>query len=121
AVSIVPTAISLGPRYAIPTLEQLPVYLFFAFPGWILALPFVLFFKNAEGWRALVILAIGTAIGPGFILTWVLVASGGHIDWQRNGSIAFLSLIIGLLTTVLYVFLLRRFKDKSLVTPPSTI
>jgi hypothetical protein len=40
-MDIVHIAIFYGPRHALPNLQMLPVYLLFAFPGWVLALPFV--------------------------------------------------------------------------------
>jgi hypothetical protein len=104
-----PAAIRYGPRYALSTLEMLPVYLMFAFPGWILALPFVLLFKDANGRRLWWILAIGTAIGPAFMLSWCLHASGGRLNWQANGSAVVMSIWIGFFTTVFYALLLRRF------------
>jgi hypothetical protein len=118
---IVPIALVYGLRHALPTLQMLPVYLLFAFPGWVLALPFVLLFKDADGWRAWTILAIGTAIGPAFLLTWSLLASGGRTTWRSDGSAVMTSLWIGSLTTVFYVALLRRFRNRSLAAPPSTI
>ena len=103
----VPAAIRLGPRYALPALEILPVYLMFAIPGWVLALPFVVLFKDADGWRAWAILTIGPAIGPAFVLTWILMSARGHIKWQGDGSAFFLSAIISFLTSGFYVLLLR--------------
>ena len=120
-MDIVHIAIFYGPRHALPNLQMLPVYLLFAFPGWVLALPFVLLFKDADGWRAWTILAIGTAIGPAFLLTWSLLASGGRTTWRSDGMAVMMSLWIGFLTTVFYVALLRRFRNRSLAAPPSTI
>ena len=119
-IGIVPVAFRSGPRHALPTVEMLPVYLLFAFPGWVLALPIVLFFKDADGWRAWATLAIGTAIGPCFLLTWTLVASGGRITWQAEGAGMFMSLFIGFLTAALYVLALKRFKRKPLATSSPT-
>ena len=75
-----------------------------------MAVPFVILFKSADGWRAWATLAIGTAIGPIFLLTPNLVATGGQISWQAGGAGVVMSLVIGFLTTVFYVLLLRRFK-----------
>jgi len=118
-VSTVPLALRYGPRQALPTLQMLPVYLLFAFPGWVISFPFVLFFKHADGWRAWVMLAIGTAIGPAFMLTWTMLAVGGPWTWQANGGALTLSLIIGFLTTFLYVLSLRRMAGKSAAIPAS--
>jgi len=115
-ISTVLDTIRYGPRYPVPVLQMLPVYLLFAIPGWIIALPFVALFKSADGWRAWAILAIGTAIGPCFMLTWTLLGSRGRINWQGDGFGMLASLVIGSLTTSLYVLLLKLLKRKSLAT-----
>lgn len=112
-VSSVPMAIQSGPRDALQTLEWWPVYLFCALPGWVIALPFVLFFEHADGGRAWVMLAIGTAIGPCFLLSGTMLALHGQFNWQRDGFGLVLSLVIGFLTTFLYVLTLRRTTGKS--------
>ena len=109
---IVPIAVLYGPRHALPSVQMMPVYLLFALPGWILALPFVIYFKNADGWRTWAILGIGTAIGPCFMLGWPLLASG-RINWQGDGAGGAMALFIGFLTTLFYVVLLRRFTRKA--------
>ncbi len=113
-VGIVPTAILYGPRYALPAVQIMPLYLLFALPGLVLALPFVLFFKSAKGYRAWIMLAIGSIIGPAFLGVWAFLASHGHFSWQANGAALIMSIWIGLPTTVLYVLLLRRFDRRSL-------
>jgi hypothetical protein len=113
----VPAAIPYGPRYALPVLQILPVYLLFAFPGWILALPFVLLFKDANGRHLWWILTIGTAIGPVFILGWSLLASAGRLNWQANGSAVAMSIWIGFFTTISYALLLRRFANRGIHFP----
>jgi hypothetical protein len=125
-ISTVPSLIRHGLQRTLPDIEAWPVVLLFAFPGWILALPFVILFEDADGWRTWAILAIGTAIGPCFILGWALIGAHGRIPWgqikwERDGLALVLSLLISFLTTALYVLLLRRFKRKPLVIPPSTI
>jgi hypothetical protein len=114
------TAIHYGPRYVLPALQMLPVYILFAFPGWILALPFVLLFKDANGRNLWWILAIGTAIGPAFMSGWSLLASGGRWNWQANGSAVAMSIWIGFLTTISYVVLLRRFTRRGIPSPSLT-
>jgi len=104
----VPLAVRYGLRYALPTVQLLPVYLLFSIFGWFLALPFVILFKNADGWRTWAILVIGTAIGPCLFLGWPLIAYG-EINWQGDGGAALMSFFIGFLTTTFYVLLLRRF------------
>ena len=118
-VGTVPTLIRDGPSHARFEIEILPVYLVVAVAGWLLAIPFVILFKDADSWRAWAILAIGTAIGPIFLLTPNFVASGGHISWQAEGTGVAMSLFIGFLTTVFYVLLLRRFKRSVPVDPSS--
>ena len=113
-VGTVPTAIHYGLRYAIPTLQILPAYLLVALPGLVLALPFVLLIKDAEGPRAWIILAIGTCIGPGVLGTWSLLAAHGHLSWQGDGPGLLMSLEIGTPTTIIYVMLLRRFGEQRL-------
>jgi hypothetical protein len=99
-----------GIRYALPTLQMLPVFLLFAFPGWLLALPFVLLIRDAEGFRAWLILVLGSAIGPAVLLTWTLLATHGTpVDWNANGSAVLMAFVIGLLTTLFYIALLKRF------------
>ena len=110
---VVPTAVRFGSKYALPGVQILPVYLFFTLPGWFLALPFVIYFKNADGWRIWAILAIGTAIGPCFLLGLTVIPTG-QINWQGAGSAVLMALFIGFLTTLFYVLLLRRFTKKAL-------
>ena len=120
SLGTVPTLIRYGPRYVRNEIEILPVYLVVAVVGWLLAIPFVILFKDADGWRAWATLAIGTAIGPVFLLTPSLVATGGQISWQAEGAGVAMSLFIGFVTTVVYVLLLRRFKRKAPNDPRPT-
>jgi hypothetical protein len=117
-VGTVPTLIRNGPSFAQGEIEILPAYFAVAVAGWLLAIPFVILFKDADGWRSWAILAIGTAIGPIFLLTPSLVATGGRISWQAEGTGVAMSLLIGFLTTVFYVLLLRRFKRSVPVNSP---
>lgn len=100
-----PPVLRYGIRYAWPTVQMLPVYLMFAIPGWLLALPFVLFLRDAAGWRGWATVAIGTALGPLFMGSWALLSSGGHLQWKQNGIGILLSVEIGFLTTITYVIL----------------
>lgn len=103
------------PRMVGPVLSFLVVYLLYALPGWFLALPFVLLFKDAEGRRAWLILIIGTAIGPAFILAWIFLASSGfHLTWKGDGETIVLSFLIAFFTSAFYVLLLRRSARKHL-------
>lgn len=109
AWGVVPTFIRYGNGSALRSLEMMPVYLAVAIAGWLLTLPFVVAFRDAEGWRGWATLVIGTAIGPILLLTPSLVMAG-QINWQGDGAGVDMSLFIGFLTTVFYVLLLRRFK-----------
>ena len=117
-IGTVPTAIRYGPKSALPTIQILPVYLVVAVAGWLLAIPFVILFKDADRWRAWTTLAIGTAIGPIFLLTPSLIATGGRISWRAESGGVAMSLFIGFLTSLFYVLLLRRFKRSVPVNPP---
>ena len=108
-ISFVPNAIRFGVRSQRPLLQMLPVYFVVAAPGLVLALPFVLYFKDANGRRAWKMLAIGTGLGPAFIIISTLLLAHGHFTWQGDGFGVFLSFWIAFLTTGLYVLLLRRF------------
>lgn len=105
----IPSLVAYGTLFLRSNVEALPLYLLFAIPGVLLALPFVLLFKDAEGWRAWAILALGSAIGPGFWESWSMLESHGHFSWQGDGLAIVFSLMIGVPTTVVYVLLLRRF------------
>ncbi len=115
----VPTVLSSGPRSALADIQSLALYLLFALPAWVLALPFVLLFQDANGRRLGWIMAIGTAIGPVVILAWMLLVAGALPDWQRDGFAVMVSASISLPTTIIYVLLLRRFTTKTSTTPPS--
>lgn len=119
-LGVVPTAVRYGSRYAQPGVQILPVYLFFTLPGWFLALPFVIYFKNSDGWRVWAIMAIGTAIGPCFLLCLALIASG-KMNWHGDGAGVLMALFIGFLTTLFYVLLLRRFTRKALPNASSRV
>jgi hypothetical protein len=85
--------------------EFLPAYLLFALPGWMIALPFVVLLKDAEGWRGWATLLIGTTIGPAFMLAWSLLETGGQFTWHWDSFS--MPLVIALLTTVCYVASLK--------------
>ena len=132
---MLPNAIRYGPRFALSMWTMLPLFLLFAVPGWVLALPFVLLFRNADGYRAWLILLIGTAIGPASIVTAeiagrlrMLVASrhaaelqpvassafsAGLFNWQRDGYGIVMSLVIAFFTAAFYAALLRHFSREA--------
>ena len=109
-----------GYRFALLTLQFLPAYLILGFPGWVSALPFVLLFKDAKGWRCWTILTIGTILGPLVIFTWCMLTPVGF-SWRTDGSGIVMSLCIGFLTIAFYVALLRRFDRKPLRTASKQI
>ena len=94
-------------------LEIMPVFFVFALPGWLIALPFVASFKDAEGWRGWATLLIGSAIGPGFELALQLVESPHHISqgvpfWQSGFAFSLCaSSVISMLATVCYIATLK--------------
>jgi hypothetical protein len=98
-------------RELINDLAIAPVYLLFAFPGWLLSLPLVMAIRDAEGWRGWVILLIGVSIGPGFLLVWAFLTAqsrGGRIvNSEGDGFFYIASLIISSLTTIFYVSVLK--------------
>ncbi len=96
--------------------EVFPVYFVFALPSWLIALPFVILLKDAEGWRGWATLVIGVLIGPGFILLWGLVESPGHLTWQGDSFALVASAIISLLTTVCYVLTLKFAHGRSIAS-----
>lgn len=97
--------------------EIFPVYFLFALPGWLIALPFVVLLKDAEGWRGWFILLVGICIGPGFIWIWIWMASPVHyVAWQRDGFPLVLSLIISFLTTLSYFLALKFAHRRSIAS-----
>ncbi len=107
--SLLHLGLRCGLREAWSDRDILPVYLLFAFPGLIIAAPFVVLFKTAAGNRLWWTVGTGVAIGPAFWLSWLLLASHGHLNWRGDGMGVILSLVIGTLTTGYYVALLRTF------------
>jgi hypothetical protein len=92
-----------GLRYVGPNLEMLPVYLIVALAGWVIAIPFVFAFKSARGTQGWLTLCIGTVIGPAFLTACLR----GQINWVADGFALVLSAVIGFLTTIFYLLLLR--------------
>jgi len=113
-LGVVPTLIRYGSGPGMRSMEMMPVYLAVAIAGWLLTIPFVIAFKDANGWRLWATLVIGTAIGPVFLLAPELVMAG-QINWQGNGGGVVMSLYVGFPTTVFYVLILRRFSRSARV------
>ena len=87
--------------------EIFPVYFLFALPGWLVALPFVILIKNAEGWRAWAILITGVSIGPGLILLPGLIGAHGRFTWPGDSFALAASLCVSFFTTISYILALR--------------
>ena len=106
------------------------VTLMFAVPVWLLYLPFVVAFKNAEGRRLWAILVSGFLIGPASLGSWglVLLRNGGdpNVVWFGDpllcgmggiGAGMVFALIVGCLATSAYVLALTRFHRLSSTAP----
>lgn len=104
-------------RLNMDTFSILLAYALFALPGWVLSLPFVVLFRTATGYRFLLILLIGTAIGPAFMLGWSLLSGGWPVHWQSDGLGIVMALYIALPTSLYYALLLRSFGSSG----PSTL
>jgi hypothetical protein len=80
--------------------------LLFSWPGWVAAVPAVLWLTDLRSWRFWVILALGTAIGPLTELVELAVLSHGRwkIGWF---AVLFFPTIVAGISTLLYLLLLR--------------
>lgn len=101
-----------------PFLPIFQVTMVFALPIWCLYLPFVIALKDAEARRIWAILFSGILIGPASLASWCLILQqrGGapYTIWHGDplvglGGMAAIiyALIVGFLTTSLYVVALR--------------
>ena len=87
----------------------------FALPVWLLYLPFVVFCKDAEQWRILILLVSGVAIGPAslVVLRCFSQLRGGNVHqvWIGDGEgfipCMVFAAIVGVWTTGLYVTALK--------------
>jgi hypothetical protein len=97
-----------------------------ALPVWILWLPMVMATKEAEGWKISTLLVGGSLIGPLAMGLWFLVLQigGAHpqsmwqgdplIGWAGSGIAGMIfALIVGLLTSSLYVAAFRVLHRRS--------
>ena len=79
--------------------------------GWLMFLPFILLFEDAEGSRFLQLLCIGAVIGPLIMFTLALFITHGHLSslypvyWVAIVGSAWTSF----LPTLLYVLTLQYF------------
>jgi hypothetical protein len=81
--------------------------LMYAFPSWLLSLPFVIALKNAEGRRGWVILLVGISIGPGFVLFYFLIGHGGPLDWRTVGPFLIYASVVSFFATLIYLCTLK--------------
>lgn len=95
------------------------VTMIFAFPVWCLYLPFIFFFRNADGRRSAILLLTGILIGPAALTVWCL----GHLLVGQNlfrsfwngdseagmgtGVFMIYATIVGFLTSAIYVLFLK--------------
>ena len=79
-------------------------------PGWVLALPIVLLVADTKMWRAWVLLAIGSGIGPLLMLSlgaYVSLTSTTLVVWAPEAkNLVLLSTTVSTVTTLLYLVLL---------------
>ena len=96
----------------------------FAFPVWCLCLPFVIAFKDAQKGRLWILLVGGTLIGPVSMALWSLFlqlrGEDPHEIWYGDplagiGGFACIifALIVGFLTTSIYLVSLRALRRSS--------
>jgi hypothetical protein len=101
----------------------------FALPIWCLYLPFVIVFKDAVGRRLWAIQLSGSLIGPASFAIWGLIlqlrGADPHEIWYGDPLLGVLggvaaamvyALIVGFLTTCLYVIALRVLFARSTAT-----
>jgi hypothetical protein len=81
-------------------------------PGWLLAIPIVLAVRNIAGWRFWMYFALGTGIGPLWILGMGLyfsLVSPHHTGFAPGPiDLYYKALAVSSLTTLIYLLLLRR-------------
>jgi hypothetical protein len=85
--------------------------LVFTLPGWLLAMPFVLLATDFHGWRWWLFVAVGSAIGPIFMIGLAIYErlTPPHDDWLWGNGIFFgLATAVSCVTTLIYVGLIRR-------------
>ena len=88
-------------------------------PGWLLATPLVLLVRNVRGWRFGVYGAIGACFGPILILAveWYSATRGASFGGFAHDSMSavYMAGAVSGLTTIVYLFLLRRAQARSLL------
>ena len=102
-----------------------PWVIMLSLPGWILAVPIVLLVTNIRGWRFWIYLAIGVCFGPAIILGKALydaVRAPNFAGFPENSmSMVYLAGAISGLTTLFYLFLLRRGQTRAALQTSATL
>jgi hypothetical protein len=83
-----------------------------SFPGWLLAIPIVLAVRNVKGWRFWMYFALGSSIGPAWILGMGLyfwLVSPHHSGFSPGPiDLYYRAVAVSSLTTLIYLLQLRR-------------
>ena len=94
-------------------------FLYLVVPGWVLALPILLSFRNASGWRLWVQALLGCALGPVFLIV-VGLAFDLHYSLHRTSfwppfryDIMGMALAISSLSTFFYLGAVKWFEHAS--------
>lgn len=109
----------LGPKTFIENAFYFGAAIFLcSLPGWIVAIPIVLFVSNFNGWRFWAMLALGAGIGPLVTFTVALyfqVNAPNHSHYAPEArNLVFLATAVSALTTLLYLLGVRRLSGASL-------
>lgn len=127
AVVVCAIAFSLVIGGAFPGLDVFAFILEASAPGFAVGLPFVFLIKNVSGARFALLLLIGACIGP-FVLFWEMYFSVGErvrccesmsvflVELRYATDIVskfFCSALISVLTTLIFLVLLRRALEQS--------
>jgi hypothetical protein len=85
------------------------------FAGWLLALPLVLKIRQTEGWHFWAYLALGAGVGPATMMIVALcfeLAAGSEVTLvgfaPEARNLVYLATGVSFLTTLLYLFFMRR-------------
>jgi hypothetical protein len=89
----------------------------FSVPGWLLAIPIVLFVRNISGWRFWIYFALGAVFGPALILGlafYSAVRAPSFAGFPGNSmSVVYLAGAISAISSLVYLLLLRSAQKRS--------
>jgi hypothetical protein len=85
---------------------ELVVTLIFSWPGWLLALPAILFLTDLRAWRFWALLALGGALGP--LSVYLILAWTSHGRPGLDLAADVWAASVSGLSTLIYLSLLRR-------------